>query len=80
MNLLFKYLSLQALLGDRYGYRPPPPEIDVAEFELILSAEGALDTSVLNVWYKKDLNAQPPVYVLQVNFKIFFLFIGLLHM
>ncbi|MHA1268489.1 MAG: DUF4062 domain-containing protein [Candidatus Helarchaeota archaeon] len=59
------------LLGNRYGWRPPPPEIPKDEFEMIIEyIQGSLNKNeenitILNQWYKLDENAIPPVYVLQ---------------
>ena len=60
------------LLGDRYGWRPLPEEISVDEFQRIQQAASQMATNssksavaVLNEWYRKDDNADPPVYVLQ---------------
>ncbi len=54
------------LLGDRYGWRPLPPDIPADEFEQILKvAAGAEETSLLQRWYLRDDNAVPPVYCLQ---------------
>ena len=52
------------LLGDRYGWRPPPPQIPAAEFERI--ATGVHDPSDrdLLAWYSRDENAVPPEYSL----------------
>lgn len=54
------------LLGDRYGWRPLPPEIPVDEFKRVRglvtdSEEGPL----LDDWYRLDKNAVPPVYYLR---------------
>lgn len=60
------------LLGDRYGWEPLPEEVPETEFDEIKKAVGsdreatelnALD--LLEKWYRLDLNAVPPVYVLQ---------------
>jgi WD40 repeat protein len=54
------------LLGDRYGWRPLPPEIPAAEFEEISqSVSDRRDDELLRRWYKRDDNAVPPAYVLQ---------------
>jgi hypothetical protein len=56
------------LLGDRYGWRPPPPEIPAAEFEAILDqlstaeADGQRKRDLLSQWYRRDDNAVPAVY------------------
>ncbi|KAK7501922.1 hypothetical protein BaRGS_00006674 [Batillaria attramentaria] len=57
------------ILGHRYGmHRPLAVELPVAEFEILLQEAKSLklpDVSLVEVWYKKDDNALPPVYVLQ---------------
>ncbi|XP_077982688.1 NACHT domain- and WD repeat-containing protein 1-like [Glandiceps talaboti] len=54
-------------LGQRYGYRPLPSEIEEKEFEILrqCAEEAKLDDSHLVEWYKVDNNAIPPRYVLQ---------------
>ena len=56
------------LLGDRYGWRPLPPEIPAEEFEPLRDHQGtgdARDVSLLTDWYRRDDNAVPPSYVLR---------------
>ncbi len=54
------------LLGDRYGWRPPPPQIPAQEFEEILDQVKVLEERKrLTRWYRKDLNASPPEYRLR---------------
>ena len=49
------------LAGDRYGWRPLPPAIPVAEFEQVLGCfSGAAKTrEFLQQWYRQDDNAVP---------------------
>src|SRR4051812_49128996 len=48
------------LLGDRYGWRPPPPQIPVDEFErLATGVTDAEDRKLLEGWYLRDDNAVP---------------------
>ena len=57
------------MLGQRYGYRALPPEIESVEFETlsdIIKKEKIAGSHLLEVWYKLDTNSIPPVYVLQV--------------
>lgn len=58
---------MQALLGNRYGYRPFPANIPVSEFSMFLelAATHGIDVSGLNTWFQCDYNAVPPVYQLQ---------------
>ena len=55
------------LLGDRYGWRPLPPEIPAAEFAAIEAQVTAADAkALLETWYRLDENAAPePVWCLQ---------------
>jgi len=46
------------LLGDRYGWRPPPAEVPAAEFEAIRAGVSEADAAAaLDEWYKRDDNA-----------------------
>lgn len=50
-----------ALLGDRYGWCPPPPQVPAAEFEQILTrVHDPSDRALLQEWYALDENAVPP--------------------
>ncbi|XP_039495368.1 NACHT and WD repeat domain-containing protein 2 isoform X2 [Drosophila santomea] len=54
-------------LGQKYGYRPIPTYIVSSELALIceeLTSMG-VDRAILDLWYKKDSNAVPPISVLQ---------------
>ena len=53
------------LLGNRYGWRPPPPQIPAVEFEQLMLAVASDKLPLLKDWYKKDENAVPPEYCLQ---------------
>jgi hypothetical protein len=53
------------LLGDRYGWCPPPPQIPASEFEEISTRVSKEDRELLERWYHRDDNAVPPEYVLQ---------------
>lgn len=53
------------LLGNRYGWRPLPEEIDADEFRSIERKAQELDLAdreLLRAWYRLDANAVPPVY------------------
>ncbi len=52
------------LMGDRYGWCPPPPQIPAVEFEEILNRVTEDDGALLMEWYRKDKNAVPPEYYL----------------
>lgn len=53
------------LLGDRYGWCPPPATIPKIEFEHFRQVISAEDMAILNKWYRLDNNACPPEFVLQ---------------
>jgi WD40 repeat protein len=54
------------LLGDRYGWMPPPPQIPAKEFKSILAwVTNPDDNSLLHKWYRLDENAVPAEYCLQ---------------
>ena len=53
------------LLGDRYGWRPAPPEISEDEFDKITKYLSKEDSEKLKEWYLLDSNAKPAEYCLQ---------------
>jgi len=53
------------LLGDRYGWRPPPPTIPATEFNEILAQTSDEEKKFLKVWYELDDNAVPSEYYLK---------------
>lgn len=55
------------LLGDRYGWCPPPPAIKADDFEKIINNVPKEDEKELlrREWYQLDLNAVPPVWILK---------------
>ena len=52
------------LLGDRYGWQPPPARIPQEEMGVILNSLTAGEKDKLLRWYRKDENAIPAQYVL----------------
>ncbi len=67
------YVHLQALLGDRYGFRPIPSSVPAGEFEALLSMADQLDLGgrdLLPQWYCRDDNALPAQYILQVRIQV----------
>lgn len=52
------------LLGDRYGWQPIPARIPSDEMSSILDSVTSETRNLLEFWYKEDLNAVPPEYVL----------------
>ncbi len=48
------------LLGNRYGWMPPPAQIPEVEYQEILTKVNGEDQAFLDEWYKKDTNALPP--------------------
>ncbi len=56
------------LLGNRYGWRPPPPQIPASEYDALLAwlkSTGHPDGGLLEEWYRRDDNADPPEYFLR---------------
>ena len=63
------------LLGDRYGWRPPPPRIPASEFDALLGHVTAEERELLRWseeqpaegkgWYRRDENANPTEYRLR---------------
>ncbi|XP_070537831.1 NACHT domain- and WD repeat-containing protein 1-like [Ptychodera flava] len=53
-------------LCQKYGYRPFPPKIPAAEFEVMrkVSMENGQSVELMDEWFQKDENAVPPIYVL----------------
>ena len=61
------------LLGNRYGFQQFPVNIDASMFEtfLTIGCEMNLENlDLLKEWFKKDENAVPPHYVLQVGHRV----------
>ena len=61
-------------MGDRYGFRPIPTEINEEEFEALKEASERITikphaVKLLETWYKLDENCLPPKYILQVSLK-----------
>ena len=53
------------LLGDRYGWRPLPPQIEAGEFDSLLTRLTKKDEKKrLLQWYRRDDNAAPLEYCL----------------
>jgi type II secretory pathway predicted ATPase ExeA len=52
------------LLGQRYGWRPLPPQIEAREFDALLARCDNSDRARLLCWYRRDENALPPEYAL----------------
>ena len=61
------HFFLQALLGQKYGYRPVPPHIGADEFRKIsgaLQVDGK-NVRILDQWFRLDTNMVPAIYTLQ---------------
>ena len=60
-------VSLQALIGDKYGHSPIVTSIDVEEFKLLhhVAQVVSKDVALLDCWYALDRNASPAVYTLR---------------
>lgn len=53
-------------MGQKYGFRPLPSKIPSTEFEKLLgNITDEEERAVLETWFKCDMNAIPPTYVLQ---------------
>jgi NACHT domain- and WD repeat-containing protein len=57
--------NFMVLMGDRYGWQPPPYTIPAEEFEQVVQHIRGKDKETLETWYHRDNNAVPPEYVLQ---------------
>jgi len=53
------------LLGRRYGWMPPPPQVRADVFDRIRHTLDAEQGHLLDTWYRLDDNAVPAEYVLQ---------------
>jgi len=53
------------LLGERYGWRPIPPQIEAGQFDRLATVMSREDAARLRGWYRLDGNAVPPEYVLK---------------
>ena len=53
------------LLGDRYGWRPPPEAVIGERFELLCAVMSPEDAELVHQWYVEDLNAVPRAYRLR---------------
>ncbi|XP_053558868.1 NACHT domain- and WD repeat-containing protein 1 [Bombina bombina] len=56
-----------ALVGQRYGFRPIPRVIYEEEFNILYEKvkRDESDAELLRNWYWKDLNSEPPSYIMQ---------------
>src|SRR5262249_43805358 len=48
------------LLGDRYGWKPLPPQIELREFKALWTKIPKSQRRFLLRWYRRDKNANPP--------------------
>jgi hypothetical protein len=53
------------LLGDRYGWKPPPSLIPASEFNALISHLTHAEAELVKKWYRLDENSVPSEYVLQ---------------
>jgi WD40 repeat protein len=53
------------LLGERYGWCPPPPQIPADEFRAVYKKSSKEGQEIIAQWYRCDHNAVPPEYILQ---------------
>lgn len=63
---LLYVVIIQALIGDRYGYRPFPAKIPLEEFKFLieLAKSHNINTDILSKWYKLDHNAVNSIFQL----------------
>jgi len=57
--------SFLVLLGNHYGWRPPPPQIPGAEYQQVASCLAVDDRALIEDWYERDDNAVPAEYRLR---------------
>ena len=59
--------DFQVFLGQKYGYRPIPTIILASELILLKETlvSMGVDVHLLDLWYKKDTNAVPHIFILQ---------------
>ena len=53
------------LAGDRYGWRPLPPQINAKLFQKLIKASSDNDKGIIESTWVKDLNSVDPIYVLR---------------
>ena len=55
---------LQLFLGQKYGYRPFPPNIQADEFMTLRRQliDDGRSVGILDAWFQRDQNVIPPVY------------------
>ncbi|MCJ7715049.1 MAG: AAA family ATPase, partial [Anaerolineales bacterium] len=53
------------LLGDRYGWCPPPAQIPADEYQRLVQNVSSQKIPLLETWYCRDDNAIPPEFCLQ---------------
>lgn len=59
------------ILGDKYGFRPFPAEIEQSEFELLLDhCDADTDHDQLVEWFRLDTNKVPAVYRLRPVYEV----------
>ncbi|KAI9202947.1 uncharacterized protein BJ171DRAFT_511351 [Polychytrium aggregatum] len=64
--------AFACLLGNKYGYRPPPRTLSVEEYDIIVNklsiaseGDGNEMLRLVQDWYEKNDNINPPVYQLK---------------
>lgn len=60
-------MILQCLLGDKYGSRLLPHYVNASEYKLLrrIAMRRGYDISIMDEWFERDDNAEPPVYRLR---------------
>jgi WD40 repeat protein len=64
-QLLSPKPNFLVLLGDRYGWCPPPAQIPADEYQRLLTKVPSQKAHLLEKWYRRDDNAIPPEFCLQ---------------
>ena len=65
-------VSLQSMLGQRYGHRPLRAQIPEQEFFPLCGAVDDRDgRELVRKWYEKDENAVPPEYTLKKSYTLY---------
>jgi Domain of unknown function (DUF4062)/AAA ATPase domain len=59
--------NFMILLGDRYGWLPPPPHIPDGDFDVLRRQLAPGDRDLLDAWYVRDTNAVPPRWDLRAR-------------
>ena len=68
LNYYSNQIVFQSLIGQRYGCRAVPSSLPAEHFEAIRETlrnhrnRETRDAALLDIWFRKDTNVQPPAY------------------